>query len=174
MDAPTRRHRTSDKPIGKLRTIEPHEIDQRYVEVLKLLEPYHYFKYLTSPWLHYLWGAGFESSVCRKYLGYLRQAPNRYIRCPEQQAASPNVSYKTLVYELAERGLNELINRGIVAKRHAPDLDASSHKSKRSHAFALHRSNSYLHEVIVDYYLAPIYHLVRNNPSLRLIDFPSL
>jgi len=82
MDAPTRRHRTSDKPNGKSRAIEPHQIDQRYIEVLKKLEPYHYFKYLTIPWLHYLTDLGVEYSVFRKYLGYLRQAPNHYLACP--------------------------------------------------------------------------------------------
>ena len=173
MDAPTRRLRTSDKPIGKVRTIEPHQIDQRYIEVLKRLEPYHYFKFLTIPWLHLLSGLAVEYSVFRKYLGYMREAPNRYIRCPEQQAASPNTSYKTLVYELAERGLNELINRGIVASRR--DQDAPAPKSKRNHAFALHRSNSYLHEIIVDLgYYAPLHHLVRTHPALRLVDFPTL
>src|SRR5262245_30103190 len=175
MDAPTRRHRLSDKPIGKPRTIEPHEIDERYLEVLKLLEPYHYFKYLTIPWLHYLTGLGVEYSVFRKYLGYLRQAPNRYMRCPEQQYASQNVPYKTLVYELAERGLNELINRGVVAKRYSPDPNGPARKSNRNHAFALHRSNSFLHEILVDCgFYGPLRHLVRGNPSLRLIDFPSL
>src|SRR6266704_3513298 len=173
MDAPTRRLRTSDKPIGKVRTIEPHQIDQRYIEVLKRLEPYHYFKFLTIPWLHLLSGLAVEYSVFRKYLGYMREAPNRYIRCPEQQAASPNTSYKTLVYELAERGLNELINRGIVASRR--DQDAPAPKSKRNHAFALDRSNSYLHEVIVDLgYYAPLRHLVRNDQALRLLDFAAL
>jgi len=175
MDAPTRRHRTSDKPIAKPRAIEPRQIDQRYIAALKLLEPYHYFKYLTIPWLHHLTELGLEYSVFRKYLGYLRQAPNHYIRCPEQQVASPNTPYKTLVYELAERGLNVLINRGIVAKRHSPDQGASPRKSNRNHAFALHRSNSYYHEIIVDLgYFAPLRHLVRNEPSLRLLDFPAL
>src|SRR5882724_5853227 len=151
MEARTRRHRTSDKPVGKPRTIEPHLIDQRYIEVLKRLEPYHYFKFLTIPWLHLLSGLAVEYSVFRKYLGYMREAPNRYIRCPEQQAASPNTPYKTLVYELADRG--------IVATRR--DQDAPTPKSKRNHAFALHRSNSYLHEIIVDLgYYAPLHHLV--------------
>jgi hypothetical protein len=60
-------------------------------------------------------------------------------------------------YELRERGLNELINRGIVPKRSSPDPEAKPPKSKRNHAFALHRSNSYYHEVIVDLgYHAPL------------------
>jgi hypothetical protein len=175
MDAPTRRHRSSDKPVRKLRTIAPHQIDQRYLEVLKLLEPYRRFKFLTTPWAHFLSGINVEYSVLRKYLAYLRQAPNRYIRCPEQQLASPNTPYKTLVYELAPRGLGELINRGIVQKRHSLDPDAPPRNSNRHHAFALHRSNSYLHEVIVDLgYYAPLHHLVRSDPSLRLLDFPAL
>jgi hypothetical protein len=117
MNAPTRRHRSSDKPIGRHRTIEPHEIDERYIEVLRRLEPYYHFKFATIPWLHYLSNVPISYSVFRKYLGYLRQAPNRYLACPEQQIAAPNADRKTLVYELAERGLNELIGRGIVLKR---------------------------------------------------------
>jgi len=103
----------------------------------------------------------------------LRQAPNHYITCPEQQNASPNTPYKTLVYELAERGLGELIDRGIVAKRHSPNPDTKP--SKRNFAFALHRSKSYYHEIIVDMgYFAPLQHLVRNDPNLRLLDFAQL
>jgi hypothetical protein len=175
MQAPTRRHRSSDKPIGNHRAIAPHEIDERYIEVLRLLEPYHHFKFATIPWLHYLTRISVSYSVFRKYLGYLRQAPNHYLGCPAQQNASPNVDRKTLVYALAERGLNELIGRGIVAKRHSPDPEAKPPKSKRNFTFALHRSNSYYHEMIVDLgYFAPLQHLVRSDPNLRLIDFAEL
>src|SRR5215468_3919596 len=131
MKAPTRRHRSSDTPVNNHRIIPAHDIDERYIEVLRRLEPYHYFKFATIPWLHYLSGIEVEYSVFRKYLGYLRQAPNHYIACPEQQNASPNTPYKTLVYELGERGLNELVRRGIVAKRQSPDADAKPSKSKR-------------------------------------------
>ena len=175
MKAPTRRHRTSDKPLGRHRPIAPHRLDDRYVEVLRHLEPYRYFKYATIPWLHYLVGAEVEYSVFRKYLGYLREAPNHFIRWPEQQNASPNTPYKTLVYDLGERGLNELIRRGLAPKRHSPDPEAKRPKSNRNHPFALHRSNSYYHEFIVDMgYYAPLRHLVVNDPQLRLVDFAHL
>ena len=137
MEAPTRRHRTSDKPIGKSRTIEPHQIDLRYIEVLKKLEPYRYFKFLTIRWLHFLTGLGVEYSVFRKYLSYLRQVPNHYLACPDQQNASPNVPYKALVFELAERGLNELINRGIVPKRNSLNSDSKPARSKRNRPASL-------------------------------------
>lgn len=172
MQTKPRRPRSNDTPIGRPRPIASHDLHPRYVEVLRLLEPYFCFKHLTIPWLRYLAGSEVEYSVFRKYLGYMREAPNRYIRCPEQQIASPNYPYKTLIYELSERGLNELINRGIVTKRHASD---GTPKSERNHAFALHRSNSYYHEVIVDLgYYAPLQHLVRNDASLRLLDFAAL
>jgi hypothetical protein len=175
MNAPIRRHRTSDKPIGTSRVINPFEIDDRYIETLKRLEPYYHFKYLTIPWLHYLSNIKVEYSVFRKYLGYLRQAPNHYIACPEQQNASPNVDRKTLVYALAERGLNELVHRGILPKRHSPDGDKRPLKASRNFSFAFHRSNSYYHEVIVDLgYFAPLHHLARNDPNLRLLDFSRL
>lgn len=175
MERKARRHRSSDKPTGRHRLIAPHEIDERYIEVLRLLEPYHRFKFLTIPWLHYLSAIPVELSVFRKYLAYLRQAPNHYLACPTQQNASPNVDRKTLVYEIAERGLNELIRRGHVEKRRSPDPDAKPTKSRRNRAFALHRSNSYYHEIIVDLgYYAPLLHLVRSDPSLRLVEFGQL
>ncbi len=171
-----RRHRGSSEPVGRLRTIYPYDIDQRYVEVLKLLEPYYHFKYATIPWLHYLSNIQVEYSVFRKYLGYLRQAPNRYLVCPDQQNASPNVDRKALVYQLGERGLGELIRRGIVSRRHAPDGEKTAALSwKRNHSFAQHRSHSYYHEFIVDLgYYAPLHHLVRACPTLRLIEFAQL
>src|SRR6266436_5040637 len=133
MEKPTRRSRTSDKPLTRPRPIASHELRERYIEVLRLLEPYHHFKYATTPWLYYLSGTKVEYSVFRKYLGYMREAPNHYLRCPQQQSASPNTPYKTLIYELAERGLNELLNRGIVAKRRALDAELAPPKSKRNH-----------------------------------------
>jgi hypothetical protein len=175
MKAPTRRHRTSDKPIGRERPIAPHQIDERYIEVLRNLDPYLHFKFATTPWLHYFFGRKVEYSVFRKYLGYLRAAPNHYIGCPEHQNASPNTPYKTLVYELRERGLSELINRGIIPKRTSPDPEAKPPKVDRNHAFALHRSNSYYHEMIVDLgYHAPLRYLTDKDPALRLIGFAQL
>src|SRR6266481_7159806 len=175
MQIQTRRHRTSDKPIGAPRVINPYEIDDRYIEALRLLEPYHHFKYLTIPWLHYLSNIKVEYSVFRKYLGYLRQAPNHYLDCPEKQNASPNVDRKTLVYQLGERGLNELIQRGLVPKRYSPNVEQRQLKATRNFSFALHRSNSYYHEIIVDLgYHAPLYHFVRSDQNLRLVDFARL
>ena len=175
MKTPQRRHRSSDKPLGRHRPIAPQHIDGAYLEVLRYLDPYLHFKFATIPWLHYLSGAKVEYSVFRKYLAYMREAPNHYIGCPEQQLASPNVDRKTLVYELRERGLNELIDRGIVCKRASPDPEAKPPKSKRNHAFALHRSNSYYHEIIVDLgYHAPVRYETDKDPALRLVDFAQL
>src|SRR5215470_16030376 len=138
MDTPTRRHRASDTPIGRERIIASADINGPYLEVLRALDPYLHFKYATIPWLHYLSGSTAEYSVFRKYLAYMRAAPNHYIGCPDQQLASPNVDRKALVYELRERGLNELIQRGIIGKRTSPDPDAKAPESQRNHAFALH------------------------------------
>src|SRR5216683_4928469 len=175
MNAPIRRHRTSDTPIGTSRVINPFGIDDRYIETLKRLEPYYHFKYLTIPWLHYLSNIKVEYSVFRKYLGYLRQSPNNYLVCPEQQNASPNVDRKTLVYQLGERGLNELIDRGLVQQRYSPKKERAPLKPTRNFSFALHRSHSYYHEVIVDLgYFAPLHHFTRSNPNFRLINFVQL
>ena len=122
MNTPARRHRNSDTPSGRRRVITPEQLDGPYLEVLRNLDAYLHFKFATIPWLYYVSGAQVEYSVFRKYLAYMREAPNHYIGCPEDQLASPNVDRKTLVYELRERGLNELINRGIVPKRTSPDM----------------------------------------------------
>lgn len=157
------------------RIIQSEHIAGPYLEVLRLLDPYLHFKYATIPWLHYLSGAKTEYSVFRKYLACMRAAPNHYIGCPEDQLASPNVDRKTLIYELRERGLNELINRGIIPKRSSPDAASSSAKTNRNHAFALHRSNSYKHEIIVDLgYHLPLRYLTNTDPALRLVDFAQL
>lgn len=175
MKPPTRRHRDSDKPLARPHIVEPKFLHERYVRALQGLEPYHYCKYATAPWLHFLADPNVEYSVFRKYLGYLREEPNRYIGCPEQQKASPNTSYKHLVYELRERGLNELIKRGLATKRVTLDPETRPSKRRRNRAFAYHRANSYYHEIIVDlgYYL-PLRYLVAANPALRLIDLNQL
>jgi hypothetical protein len=96
------------------------------------------------------------------------------IVCPEQQNASPN-DRKTLVYQLGERGLSELIRRDIVPRKHSPKSERSLSKPNRAFAFAEHRSNSYYHEMIVDLgYFAPLHHFIRSNPDFRLLDFVQL
>jgi hypothetical protein len=158
-----------------VRVISSEALDERYIEVLRLLEPYHYFKFATIPWLHYLSDIKVEYSVFRKYLGYLRQAPNRYVSCPEQQNASPNVDRKTLVYELAPRGLTELLRRGLTASRGSYNYIETLAFPRRAFPFAAHRSAAYYHEIIVDLgYFAPLRYLVRNDPNLRLLDFAQL
>jgi|GEM_PF-4387613 len=175
MKPATRRHRTTDKPLNKLHVIAPECLHARYIQALQWLEPYHYCKYATAPWLHFLSDPDIEYSVFRKYLGYMREEPNHYIGCPEQQKASPNTNYKHLIYELRERGLNELIRRGLATKRHPLNPEAKQKRRRRNRAFAQHRANSYYHEIIVDlgYYL-PLRHLVASDPALRLIDFVDL
>ena len=174
MKPPTRRHRGSDKPFRQQRIIPPTALHDRYVQALRWLEPYHYCKYATAPWLHFLAGPDVEYSVFRKYLGYMREEPNRLIGCPHQQLASPNTSYKHLVYELRERGLNELIRRGLATKRVALDPKPKKRR-RRNRTFAMHRANSYYHEIIVDLgYFLPLRYLIATDPALRLIDFAQL
>ena len=174
MSLPRRRNRYSNTPLGRPHVVDPNVLRERYVQALKWLEPYHYCKYATAPWLHYLAGADVEYSVFRKYLGYLREAPNNFIGCPEQQLASPNTSYKHLVYELRERGLNELINRGLATKRVTLERKEPK-KRRRNHIFAYHRAHSYLHEIIVDLgYFLPLRYMVAADPALRLVDLAAL
>lgn len=112
------------------RVIQPYEINERYI-MFQLLEPYFQFKYLTIPWLHDLSETKVEYSVFRKYLGYLREAPNRYLVCPERQSASPNADRKTPVYQLGQHGLRKLVSRSIVSERQQQDGGRSSPISNR-------------------------------------------
>lgn len=175
MPTPVRRRHSSDRPARRPPVIAPEQIDGAYLEVLRCLEPYLNSKYATIPWLYYLSGAKIEYSVFRKRLAAMREAPNSYIGCPEDQLASPNVDRKTLIYELRERGLNVLINRGTILRRSSPDPEAKAPNVARGHAFALHRSNSYKHELIVDLgYHLPLRYLCDKDPALRVLDFAQL
>jgi hypothetical protein len=175
MKPPTRRHRHSNKPLADPHAIDPRFLHDRQLQALKWLEPYHYCKYATAPWLHFLADPKVEYSVFRKQLGYLREEPNNFIGCPDQQLASPNTNYKHLVYELRERGLNELVRRGLTTKRVKLEPETRPKKRRRSRAFAYHRAHSYYHEIIVDlgYYL-PLRYLIAADSALRLIDFTQL
>jgi len=54
------------------------------------------------------------------------------------------------VYELGERGLNELINRGLVPKRYAPRSERTPLKHTRKLCIRAASVKLLLHEVIVD------------------------
>src|SRR5437660_1618381 len=128
---PPRRRRDSNVPLPG----REHRIDRptdRDRLILELLEPALNFKYLTTSWLHYF-AHGDHPSVHHKKnfsfrLGHLRAEPNRYILWPEQQKASPNVNYKDAIYSLAPKG------ERLIAM---PPIKSG-------------RSNSYLHELLVD------------------------
>ena len=79
------------------------------------------------------------------------QAPNHYIGCPEHQHASPKRrSQDARLRARASAASTSSSTAASFRSAHSPDPEAKPPKSKRNHAFALHRSNSYYHEMIVD------------------------
>ena len=109
---PRRRHRAStEPPPGRKAEHVVKRLSDRHIATFALLDPYLGFKYLTTEWIRYFVGGAriYNSQV----LGWLQEKPNCYIVRPPQQKASPNFLAKQAVYELAERGFRELVERGM-------------------------------------------------------------
>ena len=113
METPRRRrHRAStEPPPGRKSEHVVKRLSERHIATFALLDPHIGFKYLTTEWIRYFVGGAriYNSQV----LGWLQEKPNCYIVRPPQQKASPNFLAKQAVYELAERGFRELVERGM-------------------------------------------------------------
>jgi hypothetical protein len=164
---PRRRHRAStEPPPGRKHAHAVKKLSDRHIATFALLDPYLGFKYLTTEWIRYFVGGAYIYNS--QVLGWLQEKPNCFIARPPQQKASPNFLAKQAIYELAERGFSELVERGMAVPQ-------SGRASGRLYPNAAHRSNSYPHELIVDIgFYAPLRHAVDHAPHVRLISFAQL
>lgn len=162
-----RRHRAStEPPPGRKRAHAVKKLSERHIATFALLDPYLGFKYLTTEWIRYFVGGAYIYNS--QVLGWLQEKPNCYIARPPQQKASPNFLAKQAVYELAEKGFRELVERGLATLQ-------PGRASGRIYPNASHRSNSYAHELIVDIgFYAPLRHAVDHAPHVRLVTFADL
>lgn len=167
MEKPRRRHRASiAPPAGRKREHAVKKLSDRHIATFALLDPYLSFKYLTTEWIRYFVGGAYIYNS--QVLGWLQEKPNCYIARPPQQKASPNFLAKQAVYELAERGFRELVERGLAASQ-------SNRSSGRIYPNSAHRSNSYPHELIVDIgFFAPLRYAVDHATNVRLVSFADL
>src|SRR5205807_9106862 len=87
-------------------------VSENDLAILKLLARY---RYLPSDYLAALTGRSVPTLQAR--LEILCRKPNAYIIRPHQQRANADANTRRLVYELDDKGADELRNRGIIYSR---------------------------------------------------------
>ena len=80
---------------------------ERDIEIFKLLARY---RYLPSDYIHAFIGGNAKALTRR--LNLLSRKPNLYLARPHQQRESASANHRPLIYELDERGLRVLRERG--------------------------------------------------------------
>ena len=87
-------------------------IGQRDVEILTLLARY---RYLPADYIHAFLGGGLTPLLRR--LNLLFRQPNLYINRPQQQRQNASANFRSLIYELDERGIEVLAHQGVQTQR---------------------------------------------------------
>src|SRR5437763_1806095 len=103
--APKRNSRWTRRPtLGARKTacLSPHDI-----AIFAVLARY---RYLPADYIHALVGGSFKHLIHR--LNVLSREPNLFIVRPAQQRANANANHRPLIYELDERGIRVLQERG--------------------------------------------------------------
>src|SRR6266446_3595054 len=113
MDARARNSRWSREPkLGKAREPIIARLSEHDLAILKLLSRY---RYLPSDYLAALTGRSLPALQAR--LEILYRKPNAYINRPHQQRANADANTTRLIYELDDKGADELRNRGLTHSR---------------------------------------------------------
>jgi hypothetical protein len=84
-------------------------LTERDIEIFKLLARY---RYLPSDYMHAFIGG--NSKALTRRLNLLSRKPNLYLARPHQQRESASANHRPLIYELDERGIRVLRERGTV------------------------------------------------------------
>ena len=123
---------------------------ERDIEIFKLLARY---RYLPSDYIHAFVGGNAKALTRR--LNLLSRKPNLYLARPHQQRESASANHRPLIYELDERGVRELRQRGA-------SLPPKSY----------HRN--FAHELMISQITASIELGTREHPHVRLIAWPEI
>ena len=123
---------------------------ERDIEIFKLLAQY---RYLPSDYIHAFIGGNLKALTRR--LNLLSRKPNLYLARPHQQRESASANHRPLIYELDERGIRVLRERGAV-------LPPKSY----------HRN--FAHELMVAEITASIELGTREHRHVRLISWPEI
>ncbi len=140
---------TRDPAIDDGAAVVAHLTD-RDMEIFKLLARY---RYLPSDYIHAFVGGSLKPLTRR--LNSLSRKPNLYLARPHQQRANANSNHRPLIYELDDRGLRALGERGL------------SLLSKGHH-------HNFAHELMVAQIMASIELGMRENPHIRLISWSEI
>jgi len=81
----------------------------------RILLPLARYRYLPVDYLHALSGGSLEYLVNR--LGLLARKPNSYVARPQQQRANASANCRRQIYELADRGIRLMHERGLNCQR---------------------------------------------------------
>ena len=73
------------------------------------------YRYLPADYIHALVGGNFKHLIHR--LNVLSREPNLFVDRPQQQRANANANHRPLIYELDERGIRVLQERGFEYQR---------------------------------------------------------
>jgi hypothetical protein len=125
-------------------------LTERDVEILKLLARY---RYLPADDIHAFVGGSLKNVAHR--LNLLSRKPNLYIKRRHQQRQNANNNYRRLIYELDDRGLAILRERGL------PHLPKTYHRN-------------FAHELMVCRITASVELGARHNRTVRLITWQEI
>jgi hypothetical protein len=147
----TRNSRWSRDPVtdqtGAAVTVYPTERD---IDIFRLLAR---FRYLPASYIHAFVG-GSEKALSRR-LNLLTRKPNLYLARPVQQRHRADANYRPLIYELDDRGIRALRDRGLA-------VAAKSHR------------RNFIHDLMVAQIAASIELGARERSSVRLIGLSEI
>jgi hypothetical protein len=123
---------------------------ERDIEIFK---PFARFRYLPADYIHAFVGGSLKALSHR--LNLLSRKPNLYLARPSQQRQCADANYRPLIYELDERGVRALRERGITV----------SPNSQR---------RNFLHELLIAQITASLELGTRERSGVRLIDWNAI
>lgn len=113
-DTRKRNSRWGDAPVldksgrSKIAVVTERDVD-------RIFSPLARYRYLPADYLHSLGGGSLDYLVNR--LALLARKPNCYVARPQQQRANASANCRRLIYELSERGIRLMHERGYSAQR---------------------------------------------------------
>ncbi|HTV30511.1 MAG TPA: hypothetical protein VMF32_22395 [Xanthobacteraceae bacterium] len=110
------------------------------------------YRYLSADYIHALVGGSFKYLTHR--LGILSREPNLFLVRPAQQRANAAANHRYLIYELDQRGIREMQERGLALQRPRPPA-------------------SFAHELMACHILAS-FELGARQPGIRLITWTDI
>ena len=113
-DSRSRNSRWGDDPtIGKDGKAKVAFVTERDIE--RIFAPLARYRYLPADYLQALGGGSLDYLVNR--LALLTRRPNGYLARPQQQRANASANCRRQVYELAEKGVRLMHERGLICQR---------------------------------------------------------